>query len=182
MTFSFEVGYPTSTRRGTAFCSHAQITLGRLASTGAWVARVTPRVTVPAGNPIIYPQPEAEQGYWAQLFFGGAAPFMMIAPGASPAPTLASIGSVDFLLPGGRLPGALEFDEGNVYDVVLQSITVRGYWTITGARSPIFGTHDAARVNMALVETTAPEPTTSALMGIGLLAIGGIATRRNRTA
>jgi hypothetical protein len=157
-----------TTRVGTAFCSQARVTIGKIAN-AHFGARVDLDVTVP--EPQLVVTPYVEVAYWLRLNVGMA--------GAPLSPYLTTplteIGPIDFTLDFDRRLG--------LYDMTPTGMYVAGQWEMIGNpgrwydRTPMFG---SGYTQLALIETTVPEPSTWALMATGLLTIGGAAMRRKR--
>jgi hypothetical protein len=158
-------------RVGTAFCTQAQMTIGQRATDDTWVVRVGLNTTVPDGNPTVRPYIDTPPS-WLNIFLS-ASPNALFAPYGETRP-LPIIGSVDVLLP---FPGGL-------YAVHPTWFDLRGLWEVIGnhGHQGALPKYTHATVRLALAETTVPEPSTWVLMGTGLLAIGGVATRRRRRA
>jgi hypothetical protein len=159
-------------RQGTAFCSQAQLTIGRLATSNDLVARVVLRTTVPAGNSPVNPESDLN---W--MFISGVGIDALWQRYSSPfytdVPLTSITGPVDFR-PIANHPAR------DLYSFTPTTLSMWGEWRVIGTTE----TYNAGRTRglavMALTETTVPEPSTWALTATGLLTLGGVAIRRKR--
>ncbi len=172
---------PSGARFGTIFCSQVKLTVGRRSSDNYWVLRINLNTTVP--EPGLKVHPLHGRGSWVDVtsstyptnFFG-----LGVLPGQ-----IQEISVYDHvLLSNYPLENVPPSDPRSDWShLALTGVSVWGQSTIAGwDRHPVADRTNESWVRLALVETTAPEPSTWALMTTGLLTLGGIAVRRKRSA
>jgi hypothetical protein len=174
--------FPRGRTVGTAFCTRARVTIGQDAfSSASWLAQVRLLdLDIPAGNNPV--NPDSDQP-WLQIFGGTTAPSWVLSTSGpyTDRPLTSIVGSIDIFTFRSRDTG--------LYDFTPTSFALSAEWRVkghpnefTGICCSIVSERADARIALALVETTVPEPSAWALMGTGLLAIGGVAVRRKRAA